>query len=658
MVRIEEITIPSANLGKLNPLCDLMNVSYKRPTADTNTDTKVDGSVYTMLPYCMQDGYDRAEDNKTYRAAVVENDHIRAEFIPELGGRLRSLYDKDKGRELLYKNPVFRPGNLALRNAWFSGGVEFNLGIRGHTPLTCSPMHTVIDETPDGDVLRLYEYERIRGVMYSVSAWVAKDSPVLYLRVRIENRTDETKAMYWWSNIAVPETKGTRVIVPAHESFLYRYKTDRYVLETTPVPMNDGVDVSYPANINSSRDFFYKIPEDSRKWITAFDADGKGLLQCSTSRLYGRKLFVWGQGRGGRRWNEWLSVKDSAYVEIQAGLAPTQLDYVDMPAHTVWEWTEAYTAFDCPPEVMHSDFDSAIATAEKYMFDRVGDPEKLCFPADSTVTKSERVYYGSGWGAIEERIRGERISETLTFPIGDDPEIKPWLELLDKGSFPCPDPNNEPASYVTGKFWLDKLKALPEQSWYSQLHIGVITCELAAYGKADVDDARCAFEESLRLMPNAWAMYNLAMLYRNEYKDPTKTRELMLHALELKPDCAALAIDTAKLLTADGCDAEWLEIYEKLPDEVKAVGRVRLYTAVALKNLERYEEAAKIVNADFVLPDVREGEVSLSELWFTIHRRLYAKENNLVYSDDDKELAKAADEKYPLPREIDFRMSV
>ena len=37
-------------------------------------------------------------------------------------------------------NPVFQPGNLAIRNAWFSGGVEWNMGIRGHSVYTCSPV--------------------------------------------------------------------------------------------------------------------------------------------------------------------------------------------------------------------------------------------------------------------------------------------------------------------------------------------------------------------------------------------------------------------------------------------------------------------------------------------------------------------------------------
>lgn len=179
--------------------------------------------------------------------------------MPELGGRLWSLYDKDNKHELLYVNPVFQPGNLGLRNAWFSGGVEFNVGIKGHNPLTCSPLHAVIETTPDGEVLRLYEYERIRGVVYSVSAWVNKNSPVLYIRCRIENLSDHEKYMYWWSNIAVPETKGTRIIVPAAEAFVSFYNTDHYLIDKTAVPLSGGVDASYLCNIATSRDFFIKF---------------------------------------------------------------------------------------------------------------------------------------------------------------------------------------------------------------------------------------------------------------------------------------------------------------------------------------------------------------------------------------------------------------
>ncbi|MFN8450418.1 MAG: DUF5107 domain-containing protein [Anaerolineae bacterium] len=54
------------------------------------------------------------------------------------------------------------------------------------------------------------------------------------------------------------------------------------------------------------------------------DGDGKGLVQVSTDPLRGRKLFLWGTGSGGARWQEWLGGEGQSYLEIQAGLAPTQ----------------------------------------------------------------------------------------------------------------------------------------------------------------------------------------------------------------------------------------------------------------------------------------------------------------------------------------------
>lgn len=160
MVKFEKLTLPAAGLGEENPMPDIKNVSYihagykMTPKISENEKTHIGkGMINTMLPYRIQDGYDRKRELRDFKALTVENSFIRAVFLPELGGRLYSLTDKRTGKELLYVNPVFQPGNLGLRNAWFSGGVEFNVGIKGHNPLTCSPLHAVIDKTPDGDVL-------------------------------------------------------------------------------------------------------------------------------------------------------------------------------------------------------------------------------------------------------------------------------------------------------------------------------------------------------------------------------------------------------------------------------------------------------------------------------------------------------------------------
>ena len=658
MIKFETLTIPAADLGAQNPMPDIKNVSYIHAgyemTAAISAEERANigkGMIPTMIPYRMQDGYGRDKKPRAFRAAILENDHLRATFLPELGGRLWSLFDKDLGRELLYVNPVFQPGNLALRNAWFSGGVEFNVGIKGHTPLTCSTLHCTVDTTSEGEVLQLYEYERIRGVVYSVSAWLPDNSRALHLRCRIENTENVEKYMYWWSNIAVPETPDTRVIVPANDAFRCFYNADHYVLDKQPIPYQNGDDVSYPAHIKSSRDFFYKIPDGTPRWIAAAERDGKGLLQCSTDLLKGRKLFVWGQSTGGRRWNEWLSEEGSAYVEIQAGLAHTQLEHIPMPPNTTWEWREVYTALDCAPSKLYGDYALAVDTVSEYLRDRVGDTNAIPFPEDDTVTNTRVLCEGSDWGALEELSRGKRISKTLSFPQTNGEETAAWVRLLKQNTFPCPNPDLEPVSYVAGKAWIERLRALPEQSWYSLLHLGV-----ALYAEGDCKAAEEAWQRSLSLRPSAWAYRNLAMLHKNEYGDCEKATELLEAAFAQKSGCRALCIEIAAHLTAIGEDAKWLGIYESLIPEIREWGRVRLFVAIAHIHLGAYEKAAAIINEDFVMPDIKEGELSVSAVWFDLYRRLYAKECGVPFDADNAELIAEADKKYPLPKSLDFRM--
>ena len=657
VIRFEKFTMPAASLGKQNPMPDIKNISYIHAGYEmTDKITEQEkkyigkGMIQTMLPYLILDEYDRNKKMRDFNGAVLENNKLKVIFIPELGGRLWSIFDKEKNKELLYVNPVFQPGNLALRNAWFSGGVEFNVGIKGHNPLTCSPLWCAVDKYENGEVLRLYEFERIRSVVYSVSAYLPDDSPVLYLKCKIENSSPEKKDMYWWSNIAVPETKKTRVFVPADESFLSFYDANHYILDKTPVPFSNGIDVSYPSEISSSRDFFYKIPEERYKWIATADEDGFGLLQCSTKELRGRKLFVWGMGQGGRHWNEWLSEEGSSYIEIQAGLTNTQLEHIPMDGNCTWEWVEAYTALDIKPDIAHGDYKNAVENIEEYMISRVGNPNELTFPKDNEALSSEIIYTGSDWGAVEEMVNGNKIS-TFDFPKRNDPETKIWTILLKENRFPEPDVNEEPVSYVTGKFWLDKLENLPDKNWFSLLHTGVIK-----YAMGDVQGAKSAFEESVRLKKSPWSLRNLAMIYKNELGNTDKAREYILSAFEMKKDSFSLCKEVGAILTADGNDKLWIDIYSQLSNDMKSTGRLRLYLAVAFLNLLMLDEAKEIVNEDFVMSDIKEGELSISHLWFQIYRRIYAKETGNEYNPADEELIKRADEKYPLPKSLDFRM--
>lgn len=659
MVKIEYISMPGANMGNPSPLPDIKNISYIGANQECTKAVSEEerkyigkGKIPTLIPYKIQDDYDRSRSMKDIKVVVLENEKIRAEFMPDYGARLRSIYDKVNQRELLYANPVFQPGNLALLNAWFSGGIEFNAGIKGHTPLTCSKMWCCVDETDDGQVVRFYEYERVRKMVYSISVWLPENSSVLYLRCRMENFNDEEIYSYWWTNIAFPESKGTRVIVPTDESFVCEYRENRYLLDKCSVPYLNDKDITYPDNIDISRDFFYKIPPKNNKWIAATNEDGYSLVQCSDDFLKGRKLFVWGQGQGGRNWNEWLAEEGSAYIEIQAGLAHTQLEHIPMGANTTWEWTEAYFPYKGDAAQLQGDYIAAVNTIQNEISNRIGDPNKMSFPKDSSVKSTKILCEGSSWGYVEEQLRNKRISATLTFNNTNNPETNIWIDLLSNGEFYEPSSvTEEPISFVSDAKWLPFLKNVKKQTWYTNLHIGIIN-----YAIGNIKEAHNAWEESIELCENPWAYRNIAMLYKSEYNDADNAIKYIMHAFRLKADCCPLCAEVAALLTSNGYDAKWLEIYESLSQNLRDIARLRFYKALALTHIGELEAASKIINKDFVMSDVREGELSVSHLWFEIYRGLYAKENAVSYNKNDLDLIKKADEKYPLPKKLDFRM--
>src|SRR5688500_8073375 len=139
-LRLETLRIPAADIGPENPLPPfgrprLQPVLSGKPEGDPAA-----GYLPDFLPYTVQDGYTRQRQPRDPNVAVLENDVLRATFLLEYGGRLWSILHKPSGRELLYVNPIFQPANLAIRNAWFSGGVEWNMGVIGHTPFTVSPL--------------------------------------------------------------------------------------------------------------------------------------------------------------------------------------------------------------------------------------------------------------------------------------------------------------------------------------------------------------------------------------------------------------------------------------------------------------------------------------------------------------------------------------
>jgi hypothetical protein len=691
-LRIESFTMPGADLGPENPLPPLRSARDVHRTGEPIPGIQEEmqrnmayGHVPNILPYTMQDGYTRRKEPREFRVAVLENELLRATVLLPYGGRLWSLIHKPSGRELLDRNPVFQPANLALRNAWFSGGVEWNIGTTGHSPFTCSPLFATRVETPEGiPVLRLYEWERIRQVPFQIDLYLPDESPVLYISVRITNPHPETVPMYWWSNIAVPETPQTRVLVPASSAYSFGYGGGG--LAHVAIPEIEGVDISYSTHISRAADFFFHIPDGTQPWITALDENGTGLVQTSTSRLKGRKLFLWGMGEGGRRWQSFLAEPGHAYIEIQAGLARTQLEHVPMPPHTSWHWLEAYGLLVAEPGLVHgADWSRAVAATteglEALIPHTTLEAEMLRCATWLDLAPAQIIQRGSGWGTLE-RLRREAAgappfcSGGLVFDmeaLGHAEE--PWVHLLNTRAFPEPDPATWPGGYLTQPEWRERLEravqTAPEpgapgaaENWFAWMHLGVMR-----YAAGESEAAEEAWERSMHAAENPWAARNLGLLLWERTQalasgasagDESasdlyaQATERYTEALRMAPDVLPLAVETGQKLIAMEAHSRWLELLELLPVTLRSAGRIRLLEGQAALAVGELERVTQLFDGSLVVDDLREGERSLSELWFDYHTERLSRAEKVPV---DAALRERVRRMYPVPASLDYRMS-
>ncbi len=647
------------------------------PADDEGTDSDLDendglflsyGGVRSAFPYRAQDCYGRKLTRDGVNAVVLENTHLRAVFVPECGGKLWSLFDKDAQKELLFSNHVFRPAYLALRNAWTSGGVEWNCGAMiGHHPYTCETMHTaVLSDTQSGlgcPVLRFYSYERIRAVTQQMDFYLPEGSRYLHCRMRVVNDMRRETPMYWWSNIAVKSDAHARCVVPADAAFT----PVNGVVSKVPVPLRDGLDISYPTNNPIAIDYFFKTYEDSRHYTSHIGQDGWGLVQTSTARLKGRKLFVWGRGQGGAKWQEFLSgddghggYSDGKYCEIQCGLANTQYECLPMPPKTAWEWIEYYGAAHTDPKKIHGDWKDAQREVCRYLDETApldAMEQELIDTHAMAVTRAETLLVrGDGFGALENLRRDVQgmppICPHLDFGVCSD-EHKMWIALLKEGSLQggvscaVAEGREAPSSYQRRPEWVRLLRQAAESSdryfWLTHYLLG---CAYLANG--DAAAAEQALDTSCRLRQNAWNLYAMAQVYRVR-GDGKKSARTILAAYRLAPACDSLCRMAARALHGAGMWDVLLSFCAQLSAAQQTMPRIRLYWAVAAVKTGALELAESLLYADggLEVPDMQEGEISVTELWYALEEQKAARDGVTF----DRNTAKP-------PKIFDFRMFV
>ncbi|SHE25684.1 DUF5107 domain-containing protein [Actinomyces glycerinitolerans] len=608
-IRFETTVIPVTSLGELGEL--ILDGGDRRVPTAADLELLQVGEHHasgppTLLPYRYQDSYDGSVTPSELNVAILENQRLRAEFLLDLGGRLWRLTDRRSGRELLHQPERIDLANLALRNAWFAGGVEWNLGTTGHWGLTNEPVAAgTLPDGRGGRILRMWAYERMLGLTWRLDAWLPDGSDSLYTHILLENPTTREVPVYWWSNIAIPQSASTRVIVDADSAFHFGYAD---ALDIVSVPEYHGRDITHPQRQAGGADYFYRI-RSRIPWIAAVDGDGVGICQYSTHELSGRKLFTWGSGMGGRSWQRRLS-GTRRYAEIQAGLAPTQLEHLHLSAGASIRFTECYgpVAIDNPED----QWEAVVARTARAVINPARLEEasaRLTSLEQSRVTPvplkdgPEERAAREGWGALEV-LAGHRVASWAT-PFNTDTlnaEQSAWLKAARTGQL---DPILL-GSAMIGPDWIAVLRrAMP--SWLRDYLLGV-----ALHAAGFTQEARALWRKSERAHLTADVLRALAL---TDSDGEARARGL-LRAHTLAPNRHGITIEALTHLLDIGLIDKALTLIDSLPSAVRGLPRVQYLECVGRVRAGHLARARELIETPLSLPDLREGDLGLERLWW------------------------------------------
>lgn len=690
-VRVEVMTIPGAPLEGLNPLpvFHTKPLQIRGACADFPEAYKVDLWIRRrVLPYKMQDRYSRKRIPVHQKALVLENEYLKATFWPENGGKLYSLYDKVLGRELLLANPVYQPGNLATRNAWTSGGIEWNFSCYGHNVFTCDTLFAAILTDKNGDeFIRMFEFERTKSTILQMDFHLPAGSPVMFSHIKLFNPFDTDTTTYWWTNIAVPEDGNTRVFSSANDVIVDM--GGELTHDTAPyLKAFGGNDLSYPRNATRAFDYFFQAPEDATEaWEASAADDGLVFFDRAIAPLLYNKMFCWGNHSAGAHWQDFLSDPGKGYyIELQSGFARSQSHDKLFPANSVIEWTQCFGGMMLDREPLHQeDYEAAKAYFYSHLEEAMTEEalrrydEFFKEEATRPLSEEQLVHIGSGWGALEQlrmaKYDDARFPDSVCFPrwtIGADQY--PWYALLTEGRMPEEAPDEIPVSWMTSFRWLPVLEESLNnggEHWYSCLQYGVmlneqmdeqhVAIETDGWEHYDAfrNKAEQALLRSVELCPSAWA-YRCLFCIADERGDREQASRYYDLAFRHPAACAdpSFAAEYMAWLNAGGEYAKAWSVYEVLPKVIQKNDRVQLCaarTAIRLRKLEFFSDGF----FEYENPAICEGETSLSDIWFEYCALKTAAARGMG-EPNAEQLSALIDEMWdtcPPPAVIDFRMS-
>ena len=310
--------------------------TYSREVTDAPLFKVVENGGF--YPYTAFDWESRSEKPSpvTYDSLVLENEYLRVEFLPELGGRIWSAYDKVAKRELFYHPAVIKPGRYNARNDWPVGNLELYGPYDSHMitwPGESWPWALV--RHPDGSAsVILTHIDHFFRDKITLEVTLHPGKAYLETTIHLYNKNLLPNRYLIWTNAGVKAYKESRFIYPMTKTIGHVSSAIR------EWPIIDGVDLSWNKNNKNMLGVFGLDIDDN--FMSIYDAGNDSGTVCYTNRLLarGEKTWTFGSGITAYRQAENYTDKDGIYMETQSGRFIWDGDYEFIDPGKSDGWTE------------------------------------------------------------------------------------------------------------------------------------------------------------------------------------------------------------------------------------------------------------------------------------------------------------------------------
>lgn len=349
----------------------VMIPTYEAGAADPNPmflEKRVyQGSSGRVYPHPVIESISNVKQDRTYKLIILENEYLRIEIMPELGGRIYRALDKTNNYDFVYYNRVIKPALVGLAGPWISGGIEFNWP-QHHRPNTFGPVEYKLEAAADGSAaVWVSEIDRMYGTKVTAAFRLYPGRGYLEVHAQCYNRTPLPQTFLWWANPAVAVNDQTQSVFPPDVTAVFDHgKRDvsRFPIATGTYYKQDyseGVDISRYKNIPVPTS--YMAYKSDYNFVGGYDHGVQaGLLHVADHHISpGKKQWTWGNGEFGQAWDRQLTDEDGPYIELMTGVyTDNQPDFTWLQPYEEKSFTQYFMPYKGIGLVKNASVDAAV----------------------------------------------------------------------------------------------------------------------------------------------------------------------------------------------------------------------------------------------------------------------------------------------------------